>query len=122
MQYSFRSLVLWIAVFAVCIALAGRIRKSGLVIIGAQNRYQLESMLGARRISSYELIESSGVARVFFPNPAELTSVEDAIVKDAERRGYSVIIEYRKTVNAELGPPWGITQPSEDEFHGFPLS
>ena len=51
-------------------------------------------MLGNHGIRSWELQSAIGETRIFFPDLFVLTAVDDAIVKDALTRGYSIKIEY----------------------------
>jgi len=97
-QFSLRNLILATAFFAVCIELVGRVTQNGSIVFSHQNNLFVEKVLGDYGIRSYELYSSSNSTRVYFPKPFTLTTVDDAIVKDALKRGYSIKIEYNAII------------------------
>ena len=98
MQFSLRNLILAIAVLAVCITLVGRVTRNGTVIVSQKNDVFVQFVLGNHGIRSWELEPSLGETRIFFPDLFVLTAVDDAIVKDALKRGYCIKIEYNAII------------------------
>ena len=112
MQFSLRTLILAMTVLAVCAALLGRITMNGTVIVKNENQWDVERVLGNSGFQHYNLCSSSGGTRVDFPKPLSINSVDDAILKDAQKKGYCVEIQYnalfpqfssKKIVNPEIG-------------------
>lgn len=112
MQFSLRNLIMATAAFAFCLAFAGRDSKKGSVIVSQQNGQFVEFVLAEHGIRSYEMCSSLGISRFYFFNADERAFVEDAIEKDALKRGYCLKIKHmtilppftsEKIVNSEIG-------------------
>ena len=107
MQFSLRNLILAIAAIAVTIALVGRITPNGTIIVNHQNAVNVEHVFGDHGISDY----SRHGARIYFPEPFRLNSIDQTLIQDAINRGYFLKIEYKtlipqfsstRVVNGEL--------------------
>jgi hypothetical protein len=108
MQFSLRTLILAMTVLAVCAALLGRMTMNGTVIVSNQNAAEVERVLGACGFPNY----NRHGAQLDFPKPLSLHYVDDAIMHDAQKKGYCVEIHYNALfpqfsskiiVNPEIG-------------------
>ena len=107
MQFSLRNLILAIAAIAITIALVGRITPNGTIITNHKDAVNIERVLGDYGISDF----SRHGARIYFPMPFRLNSIDQTLIQDATNRGYFIKIEYKtlipqfsstRVVNAEL--------------------
>src|SRR6056297_4254164 len=98
MQFSIRTCMIALTAVAFCTALAGRVNKSGSLVVNQHDLPYVETVLAEHRITDWTCRSSLGGSLVTFHSPIALTSVDQYLIQDAEVREYYLEIRYNAII------------------------